>query len=275
MPLPTGSVNLLKPPRLDKSAVRKSFNRCADDYDRLAVLQAEVLARLLERLDWVRLQPERVLDLGCGTGQAIPALRQRYRGARVIALDLAERMLARARRRYGLLDRKWLVNADFEALPFRDDCIDLVFSSLSLQWSNDLMAALQEFRRIGREGGLLQFTTFGVDTLKELRAAWSEIDDRPHVHDFLDLHDIGDQMLGAGLREPVVDVETITLEYGNFRDLLRDLKGIGASNADIGRGRGLLTPARLRALEAAYREQGFHEGRYRATYEVVYGHAWF
>ncbi len=275
MPLPTGSVNLLQPPRLDKSAVRKSFNRCADDYDRLAALQAEVLARLLERLDWVRLQPERVLDLGCGTGQAIPSLRKRYRGARIIALDLAERMLARARRRYGLLDRKWLINADFEAPPLKNDCIDLVFSNLSLQWSNDLPATLRELQRIGREGGLLQFTTFGVDTLKELRAAWREIDERPHVHGFPDLHDIGDWMLAAGLREPVVDVETITLEYGDFRDLLRDLKGIGASNADIGRGRGLLTPARLRALEAAYRRQGFREGRYRASYEVVYGHAWF
>jgi malonyl-CoA O-methyltransferase len=275
MPLPPGSVDLLNPPRLDKSAVRKSFNRCADDYDRLAALQAEVLSRLLERLDWVRLQPERVLDLGCGTGLAIPPLRKRYRGARIVALDLAERMLAKARSRYGLLERKWLINADFEALPIRDDCIDLLFSSLALQWSNDLPAALREFRRVGRDGGLLQFTTFGVDTLKELRAAWSRIDDRPHVHRFLDLHDIGDMMLTAGLREPVVDVETITLEYHCFTDLLRDLKGIGASNADVGRGRGLLTPGCLRRLEAAYRETGFADGVYRASYEVVYGHAWF
>lgn len=275
MPLPPGSVNLLNPPRLDKAAVRKSFNRCADDYDRLAALQAEVLARLLERLDWVRLQPRHVLDLGCGTGQAIPALQKRYRGARVIALDLAERMLAHARRRYGLLGRKWLLNADFEALPIRDGSIDLLFSSLALQWSNDLPAVLRELRRVGREGGLLQFTTLGVDTLKELRAAWAAVDDRPHVHGFPDLHDIGDMMVGAGLREPVVDVETITLEYRRFADLLRDLKGIGATNADVGRGRGLLTPGRLRALESAYREQGFADGRYRASYEVVYGHAWF
>jgi len=275
MPLPPGSVDLLNPPRLDKSAVRKSFNRCADDYDRLAALQAEVLSRLLERLDWVRLQPEQVLDLGCGTGLAIPALRKRYRGARIIALDLAERMLAKARARYGLLERKWLINADFEALPIRDDSIDLLFSSLALQWSNDLPTALREFRRVGRDGGLLQFTTFGVDTLRELRAAWSRIDAHPHVHRFLDLHDIGDMMLAAGLREPVVDVETITLEYRCFTDLLRDLKGIGASNADVGRNRGLLTPGRLRALEAAYRETGFADGVYRASYEVVYGHAWF
>ncbi len=265
----------MNPPRLDKTAVRKSFNRCAEDYDRLAALQSEVLTRLLERLDFVRLEPRHVLDLGCGTGQAIPPLRRRYKGARVIALDLAERMLAQARSRYGLLDRKWLINADFEALPLKDDCVDLVFSSLALQWSNDLPAALREFRRVGREGGLLQFTTFGVDTLKELRAAWAAIDDRPHVHDFPDLHDIGDMMVAAGLREPVVDVETLTLEYRCFPDLLRDLKGIGASNAAVSRGRGLLTPGRLRALEAAYRETGFDGERYRASYEVVYGHAWF
>ncbi len=255
--------------------MRKSFNRCADDYDRLAALQAEVLSRLLERLDWVRLKPERILDLGCGTGPAIPSLRKRYPGSRVIALDLAERMLAQARKRYGLMQRKWLIHADFEALPLKDDSIDLLFSSLALQWSNDLPAVLRECRRVGREGGLLQFTTFGVDTLKELRAAWAAVDDRPHVHDFLDLHDIGDMMIGAGLREPVVDVETITLEYRQFTDLLRDLKGIGATNADVGRGRGLFTPGRLRALEAAYREQGYADGRYRASYEVVYGHAWF
>jgi malonyl-CoA O-methyltransferase len=216
-----------------------------------------------------------VLDLGCGTGQAIPPLRKRYRRARLIALDLAEGMLARARKRYGRFDRKWLINADFESLPLADDSIDLVFSSLSLQWSNDLAAALREFRRVGREGGLLQFTTFGVDTLRELKAAWSRVDDRPHVHEFLDLHDIGDMMLAARLREPVVDVETITLEYTDFMDLLRDLKGIGASNADAARCRGLYTPKRLRALEAAYRETGFDNGKYRARYEVVYGHAWF
>ncbi len=269
------SIDLLHPPRLDKAAVRKSFNRSAGQYEQYAVLQAEILTRLLERLDYIRLQPELVVDLGCGTGQAVKPLRKRYRKASVLCLDLAERMLLEARKKYGLLDRKWLVNADMEHLPLQDNCADLIFSSLALQWSNDLQTAFKEFKRVGRAGGLLMFTTFGVGTLKELRSSWEEIDNRPRVHQFEDMHDIGDLMLSAGMAEPVMDMENIVLEYREFNDLLRDLKSIGATNAEKSRSRGLMTAGRLKALQQAYEQIAYVDGRYQATYEVVYGHAWF
>ncbi len=269
------SIDLLHPPRLDKAAVRKSFNRSAAQYEQYAVLQAEILSRLLERLDYIKLQPELIVDLGCGTGQAVRPLRKRYRKASVLGLDLAERMLLQARKKYGLLDRKWLVNADMEHLPLKNHCADLIFSSLALQWSNDLQTAFREFKRVGRPGGLLMFTSFGVGTLQELRDSWGEIDSKPRVHQFEDMHDIGDLLLAAGLAEPVMDMENIVLEYTDFKDLLKDLKSIGATNAEKSRSRGLMTASRLKALQKAYEQIAFVDGRYQATYEVVYGHAWF
>lgn len=267
-------MNLLNPPRLDKQAVRKSFNRGADQYDHYAVLQAEVLSRLLERLDYIRLDPRQIVDIGCGTGKAIKPLQKRYRKANLLAIDIADQMLAQARRQFGVLSRKWLVNADMDNLPLVDDCMDLIFSSLALQWSNDLEQSFCEFRRIGRSGGLLMFTTFGVNTLHELREASAILDDRPRVHQFMDMHDVGDILLAQGLSQPVMDQEEIVLEYEQFSDLLRDLKAIGATNAEKNRSRGLMTASRLKELEQAYRRVAHNNGRYRATYEVVYGHAW-
>ncbi len=268
-------MNLLNPPRLDKSAVKKSFNRCADQYDNSAVLQEEVLSRLIERLDYIKLQPELIVDLGCGTGAAIKPLRRQYKKAQIIALDMADEMLLQAKKKYSFFDRKWLINADMERLPLQDDCIDLIFSSLALQWSNDLAEGFREFKRIGRTGGLLMFTTFGVNTLKELRESWAQIDSSPRVHQFMDMHDVGDLMLTAGLSQPVMDMEEITMQYSNFKDLLSDLKSIGATNAEIGRQRGLMTASKLKRLQQAYEEIAYKDECYSATYEIVYGHAWF
>lgn len=268
-------MNLLNPPRLDKAAVKKSFNRCATEYDRSAVLQEEVLSRLLERLEYIKLQPETILDLGCGSGAAIKPLLKRYKKSTLVALDMADQMLAVSRKKYGLFDRKCLLNADMEQLPLKNDCIDLLFSSLALQWSNDLAQSMREFKRVGRAGGLLMFTTFGVNTLKELRESWSQVDASPRVHHFMDMHDIGDLMLSAGLSQPVMDMELLTLQYGSFKELLADLKSIGATNADNSRQRGLLTARKLSRLQKAYEQIAYEDGRYTATYEIVYGHAWF
>jgi len=268
-------VNLLNPPRLDKKAVKKSFNRSARRYDQSAVLQLEILSRLIERLQYIKIEPELIVDLGCGTGQAIKMLRKQYKKSTVMALDMADEMLLCARKQYGLMDQKWLVNADMEQLPLRMDCVDLLFSNLALQWSNDLAQTLVEFKRVGRKGGLLMFTTFGVNTLIELRQSFQQIDSTPRVHQFMDMHDIGDLMLSAGLSQPVMDMEEITLEYDSFTDLMSDLKSIGATNAERNRSRGLMTAARLNRIREAYEQIAYKDNKYRATYEVVYGHAWF
>ncbi|MCG5515599.1 malonyl-ACP O-methyltransferase BioC [Ectothiorhodospira sp. 9100] len=259
--------------RLDKRRVRATFDQAAASYDEAAVLQREVCSRLLERLQWVKLDPARVLDAGAGTGQGARGLRRMYRGGRVVALDLSPAMLRATARGAGWWRKPGLVCADVESLPFAEASFDLIFSSLTVQWCNDLDRALAEFRRVLAPQGLLMFTTLGPDTLVELRRAWEVVDGCAHVNAFMDMHDIGDALVRAGFADPVMDVERMTVTYPDVRGLMRDLKAIGATNALSGRGRGLTSPGRLRALETAYEEYR-QEGLLPASYEVVFGHAW-
>jgi malonyl-CoA O-methyltransferase len=258
---------------IDKTAARRAFNAAASGYDAVAVLQQEIARRLLERLDYVRLQPRRALDLGCGTGLALDDLVRRYRGATVIGLDFAEGMLERARRRGHWLRRPHLVCADMESLPLADDSVDLVFSNATLQWANGLDTVFAELMRVLRPGGLLMFSTFGPDTLIELRQAWAAVDRHAHVGSFLDMHDVGDALVRARFADPVMDAERLTLTYRTLGDLMRDLKGLGARNALHHRPRGMTGPRRLALVEAAY-DRHRRDGRLPATWEVVYGHAW-
>ena len=261
------------PHRLDRAQIRRSFERAARRYDEVAVLQARVRERLVARLDLVKLEPALVLDLGCGTGHAADALARRYPRARVLALDLAEAMLRTARRRHRFRRPAALVCGDLSRLPLPAASANLVFCNLALQWCDDLDAALAELLRVLKPRGLLSFTTFGPDTLKELRAAWAEADAGVHVHDFLDMHDIGDALVRAGFAEPVLDVEMYTLTYADSRAVLRDLEAVGARNASVDRPRGLTGRRRFADFEAAY-ERFRRDGVLPATYEVVYGHAW-
>ncbi|MCP4878119.1 MAG: malonyl-ACP O-methyltransferase BioC [Gammaproteobacteria bacterium] len=254
--------------------MKKFFNRAAKSYDIAAILQEEVLKRLLDRLQYIRHRPQTIVDIGCGTGKGVRGLQKAYPQAQVYASDIAYEMLLQARSSYRMLSKKRLVTADMERLPFAAESFDLVFSSLAMQWCNDLGAALNEFARISRPGALLLFASFGPATLRELAISWQALDAHPHVHRFVDMHDVGDAMLGAGFAQPVVDAEIIRMEYREFRSLLDDLRNIGANNADVGRRRGLMTPGQLRRLEASYREHGFENERFIASYEVVYGHAW-
>lgn len=261
---------------LDKAKVRKSFERAANTYDAAAVLQREVANRLLERLDYIRLQPNRVLDLGCGTGNITSAMLKQYPKAHIVALDLAFNMLNKTQQK----EKGWFrkkpscVCADAEQLPFKNDSMDLVISSLMLQWSNDLVPVFNGFQRVIGPNGLLMFTTFGPDTLKEIRQSWAEVDNTPHTSQFTDMHDIGDALLQAGFSDPVVDMEMITMTYDSVRDVMKDIKNIGATNAAHGRGKGLMGKQRLADFEAAYERFKTEEGLYPATWEVIYGHAW-
>lgn len=274
---------------LDSVAVRRAFDQAAATYDAHAVLQREVCDRLLERLDFVALTPAHVLDLGTGTGYGLERLRLRYPEAALLALDIAPSMLAAARARFpapGLTSRvrallapqasrltPRFICADMERLPLAANSMDLVWSSLALQWAQDLEATLKGLHRTLAPGGLLMFATFGPDTLKELRAVFAGIDASPHVNRFTDLHDIGDMLVHAGFAHPVMEMDMLTLTYTDLKSLMRDLKGIGAHNAAADRRRGLLGKTAWSRLEAAY-EQHRVEGRLPATFEVIYGHAW-
>jgi len=264
---------------MDKRRVRRSFDAAAAGYDAAAVVQDEICRRMLARLEYIKLEPVTVLDAGSGTGNAIPGLAARYPRARILALDLAPAMARRARARRswwrGVLGRGRLsaVCGDIERLPLAAAQTDLIWSNLALQWVNEPARVFAEFHRVLRPAGLVMFSTFGPDTLKELRAAYGAADRRAHVHRFIDMHDVGDMLVKAGFADPVMDMEYLTLTYAAVRDLMRDLKAIGAHNAARGRPAGLTGKALLAAVERNY-ESARRDGRLPATFEVVYGHAW-
>ncbi|MGH8297797.1 MAG: malonyl-ACP O-methyltransferase BioC [Steroidobacteraceae bacterium] len=259
--------------RLDKAGVRAAFDLASPTYEAAAVLQSRVADELLSRLEPFDFSPQSILDVGAGTGRIAAELKRRYRRSRVIALDLAPGMLREAARHQRLFRRFERVCADAGRLPLQSASIDIVFSSLMLQWCDPLDEALAEVRRVLKPQGFFAFSTFGPDTLKELRSAWAEADSYNHVNRFLDMHDVGDALARAGLQEPVLDVDRTQLTYGDGLSLMRDLKALGARNATAGRPRSLLGRVRLERALAAY-EAFRKDGRLPATYEIVYGAAW-
>jgi malonyl-CoA O-methyltransferase len=254
---------------LDPRLVRRAFDRVSDTYDRAAVVQGEIRGRLLERLDLVRLQPTAILDLGAGTGHASRALKRRYPGAQVIAIDLSQGMLQESRRQQGWWQRFHPVAADAHKLPIRSASVDLVLSNLLLEWCQDPDAVFAEIRRVLRPHGLLMFTTLGPDTLKELRDAWRRADRYTHVHRFIDMHDIGDALVRAGLAEPVMDTERLTITYPSLSALVEELRASGSTNVAHGRARGLTGKRRAHEFQTISAK-----GALAISVEAVYGHAW-
>jgi len=255
---------------LDKNAIRRSFDRAAPGYDRHAVLEREIESRLIERVKYLQEEPALVVDIGCGTGSASKLLAAQYEEANIIALDWSTGMLKQVAKTDG--KKPWLLSSDMHALPLAARSADLVFSNLALQWSYDLSAVFHEFRRIMKPGAMLLFSCYGPDTLYELKQAWRDMDERQHVNDFPDMHDIGDELMAVGFREPVMDVERLTLEYPDVLTLMRELKGSGAHNVAAQRFRGLTGRLSMQGMQQAY-EQFRHKGRYPASYEVIYGAA--
>ena len=260
---------------LDKARVRASFNRAANTYDAAAMLQKLVREEMLSRLDLIKIAPKAILDAGCGTGHGSFALQKRFKHAQVLSLDLALGMLQKTEAQRPILHKIFgktaLVCGDIESLPLADTSIDLVWSNLALQWCNDLDAAFNEAMRVLKPNGLLIFSTFGPDTLKELRVSTSN--GKTHVSRFIDMHDIGDALTRIGFNAPVLDVERYTLTYDDAKSAMKDLKAIGAHNATYGRNKGLTGKGFLSHLSTQY-EQFRVDGKLPATFEVIYGHAW-
>ena len=261
---------------LDKKKIIFYFNRAAASYDSVAALQPTVGNTLLQRLAGIRLQPQTILDLGCGTGQASLRLQSTYPTAQIIAFDKAAAMLKQGQYKAPSVHNArlhWL-NGEAESLPFRNHSIDLVYSNLMLHWSNDFAGTLSEIKRILKPNGLLLFTLVGTDTLKELRSCWAQADNRPHVHVFPDLHDIGDILTQVNFSDSVLDIEHFTLRYATVVDLMRDLKQLGAQNTATERHRALTSKKALRTVVDAYECFRDSQGKLPATWEIVYGHAW-
>jgi malonyl-CoA O-methyltransferase len=253
--------------------VARSFGAASRRYDDAAVLQALVRDELLSRLALLRETPRVVLDLGAGTGLGAAALKRAYPRAEVTAVDLSPAMLEQARRHSRLWRRIRCVAADARALPMETASVDLVFTSLMLQWVDPLDAALAQIRRVLRPGGLMLASSFGPLTLQELRAAWARADEGVHVNAFVDMHDFGSALQRAGFSEPVLDVDRHVRHYADAATLMREIKAIGAHNVHADRRRGLTGRRAFGQMNAAYEAQRGSLGL-PATWEVVYAVAW-
>ena len=262
-------------PLFDSRHVRRAFSRAAAGYDAAAALQQEVRTRLLESLAYLDDNvPRLVLDVGSGTGHAAAAMRRRWPKAQVIALDLALPMLRQAKKQAGWWKPFARVCADARALPLAEGSVDVVFSNLCLQWVEDLPAVFAGFRRVLRPGGLLLCSSFGPETLGELRAAFAEADAVPHVSPFATIAQFGDALVASGFRDPVLDRDLFTLTYPDLPALMHELRAIGATNAMATRRRSLTGRARFAAAAAAYEPLRDAEGRLPSSWEVVYAQAW-
>ncbi|HRH14568.1 MAG TPA: methyltransferase domain-containing protein [Azonexus sp.] len=265
---------------VDRLQVGRRFSRAAANYDQADFFVREVDRRMQERLDYVNIQPARIVDLGCSRGGSVAGLAARYPQAQLVGLDISPAML-----QTGLVPRtgwqRWLgrgrqnalqrLAADAVNLPLKSQSTAIVWSNLLLHWLDDPLPALAEAHRVLEAGGLIMFSTLGPDSLKELRSAFA--DGYAHTQRFIDMHDFGDMLVGCGFADPVMDMEVLTLTYDRFDDMLGDLRAAGSGCAMKARRHGLTGRQSWARARAAY-ERLRRDGKLPATFEVVYGHAW-
>lgn len=257
----------------DYNALKRGFNKTAETYERHAKTAREVGEYLIERLRPLNLQPERILDLGAGTGKLSRDLLKLYPKARIYCIDLSENRL-----RFAKGKRKWFrqqhyITADMHTLPFRAESFDLVISNLAWYWADHLHQAIYEAKRVLKVGGKLMFSTLGPDTLRELRESFASSSNEPHINTFLDMHDIGDALLKAGFADPVMDVEHFTHYAKSLNDLFKELRASGETNYQELRARGLMGKKSFEKVVAHYEQYRVDE-KLPVTTEAVFGYAW-
>ncbi len=269
-------MTLLPSEYLERAKVSQSFNRIAPTYEQWANLQKMVGDDLLERLSPLKINPQSILDVGAGTGRLSHILSHRYPQAHIYAIDIAIQMMQKARQHTSKEQRikPDFICADAVQLPFANESIDLLLSNLMLQWCNDVQSIFTEFARVLKPEGVLFFSTFGPETLKELRQSWASVDDARHVNHFIDMHHYGDILVQVGLNHPVLDVDCLQLTYNDVKSLMHTLKAIGAHNITTGRPRTLMGKNKFKRMFIAYEQYRSPEGLLPATYEIIYGHAW-
>ena len=247
------------------STIRNNFNSASSNYDDNAFLQNEIANRLAEKLKVISIKPQTIIDLGSGTGFLSNKTAEIFPNANLVCVDFAQKSLLEN-------SQNLKVCANAYELPFASNSVDFIVSNLMMQWCPDLKALFNECFRVLKPQGLFLFTTFGPDTLKELKRSWSAVDSSAHVNNFIDMHDIGDQMLQSGFQSPIMEMENITLTYEKVIDLMHDLKSIGAQNVS-NRSKTLTGKTKFKKMIEMY-ESYRSDGKLPATYEVIYGHAW-
>ncbi|EUC16746.1 malonyl-CoA O-methyltransferase [Burkholderia sp. YR290] len=284
-------------PAYDSRRLRKIFDRRAATFNDVAFLPREIAQRMSERLDYIKVNPAQVLDAGCGAGDDLPALRERFPEAPVFGTDLSRAMLARAVQ-HDATDTSWrrflpaslgkalgsrgprFAQADFSALPFAAGAFEFIWSNLALHWHSRPDLVFPEWQRVLKVNGLLMFSTLGPDTLKELRGAYAEIEaahgvnTHKHVIDFVDMHDLGDMLVESGFEIPVMDQETLTITYKSPESLLADVRRWGAYPFRREASPGVASRRMQKALLAALEARRRADGTIPLTFEVIYGHAW-
>ncbi len=261
----------------DRRKLRRLFDRAAHEFDSAATLHREIAGRMIERLSIIRLSAATILDAGSGTGYASKLLRRRFAHSFVVELDHSAMMLrqrANRRRNYWPWSgsRGSPVCADFQRMPLASSSVDLIWSNLALHWADEITTVIAEAHRVLRPGGLLMFSMYGPDTLKELKSTFA--DNGFRVNAFIDMHDVGDVLVQSGYADPVMDMEYLTLTYADFAALLHDLKAQGSSCTQELARKGLTARNVYASVAARYETFRRDDGRLPATFEIVYGHAW-
>lgn len=265
---------------INKEYKRKSFNRAASSYDQFCVLQNVISDNLLDRLKIINIKPLNILDLGAGTGRNGLNLRKKYQKSKIINIDFSEEMLnvAKKKNKSYFLDKinqspYRYICADIEAIPIIENSIDLVWSSSSIQWCNDLPLVFRQIRNILKPGGLFIFSTFGPNTLNELRQVTEDLFGKQKTNLFVDMHNIGDLLISSGFSDPVLDIENFTMTYQDIKKLFMDIRGIGATSGNHNQNKGFLGKSFIHKMIDKYESYRIN-GLLPATYEVIYGHAW-
>lgn len=258
---------------LDPEAVKKNFNRAASTFQNTDHLHNDIANQLLSRLEYIKIQPQIILDAGSRLGSASRQLKKHYPKSDVIALDPSPSFLHAMPKPWWHFKTPKAVCGEITQLPLSNQSVDFIFSNLFLHWVNDIEHCFREFKRILKPNGLLLFSLFGLDTLKELRQSFAHVDTFPHVHPFVDMHDIGDALIRSRFADPVMDMECITLNYAKVESLLQNLKLSGSSNAYFNRSRGLMSRRRWQQMIAHYETQRKNQNL-PATFEIIYGLAW-
>jgi malonyl-CoA O-methyltransferase len=258
---------------LNKADVMRRFERVAAQFDNADFVHRHTADGLFERLAPMQFSATHILDLGCATGRDRKSLAKRYRRSLVVGLDRSPAMLARAKRKRPWYSKPADVRAVAERLPFVAGSLDLVYANLLLPWLDNLQVCFTEIARVLRKDGLFVFSTLGPDTFREIREAWDSAEVPGHVRSFPDMHDVGDALVQSGLRDPVLDVDTLAVEYRDPDRLFADLTAVAAGNSLRGRRNSLTARARIDRLRKHLTDGG-NRLPFTLSLELVYGHAW-